>query len=96
MSNSLKNEKYIEDEIKGPITALPPTGLIEEIDRYPILEPFVYTVIGRDLETGKYYYLIDELKLNEEEIGIYNRLVKTLQLELKVPRGNVDPRMYFE
>jgi len=37
-----------------------------------------------------------KLKLNEEEIGIYNRLVKTLQLELKVPRGNVDPRMYFE
>ncbi|MEM0271761.1 MAG: type II/IV secretion system ATPase subunit [Thermoprotei archaeon] len=96
MSGNSKTEEYIKEEIKGPITALPITGLIEEVERYPILEPFVYTIIGHDLETGKYYYLIDELKLNEEEINIYNRLVKTLQLELKVPRGNVDPRMYFE
>jgi flagellar protein FlaI len=83
-------------ELKVPITAMPILELVEEVERYPILEPFVYIVIGRDLETGGYSYLVDELRLNEEEIAIYNKLMETLQLELKVPRSEVDPKAYFE
>lgn len=75
---------------------MPILELVEEVERYPILEPFVYIVIGRDLETGGYSYLVDELRLNEEEIAIYNKLMETLQLELKVPRSEVDPKAYFE
>ena len=86
----------ISTKLRVPISASPLPPLIEEVIRYPLLEPFVYVVIARDVTTGGYMYLVDELRLNEEEIGIYNTLMDTLQFELKVPRSEVDPKAYFE
>jgi hypothetical protein len=98
--NGLYMEKLTTSEIstklRVPISASPLPPLIEEVIRYPLLEPFVYVVIARDVTTGGYMYLVDELRLNEEEIGIYNTLMDTLQFELKVPRSEVDPKAYFE
>ncbi len=79
-----------------PITATPVPLDIPILERYPLKEPFVYAVITEDPTRKTYLYLIDELKLNEKENEIYNDLINLLQIELKIPRSQVDPKMYFE
>ena len=85
-----------KESVRVPISPMAIPSTIKEVTRYPLLEPFVYVVIAQDPTTGGYHYYVDELKLNEEEVQIYNTLMDTLKFELKVPRSDVDPRDYFE
>jgi flagellar protein FlaI len=85
-----------KEPVRVPISPMAIPSTIKEVTRYPLLEPFVYVVIAQDPTTGGYHYYVDELKLNEEEVQIYNTLMDTLKFELKVPRSDVDPRDYFE
>lgn len=85
-----------KETVRVPISPMAIPSAIKEVTRYPLLEPFVYVVIAQDPTTGGYHYYVDELKLNEEEVQIYNTLMDTLQFELKVPRSDVNPRDYFE
>jgi flagellar protein FlaI len=91
-----QNGSSSDGELKSPITTTPIPNNFVEVERYAITEPFAYVVIAKDPESGGYAYMVDELKLNEEEIQIYNTLLKTLQMELKVPRSDVDSKAYFE
>jgi flagellar protein FlaI len=69
---------------------------IKVIDRYPLKEPFCHAVIAEDSVSRSYQYLIDELKLNDQEVKIFYDIIDYLQLELKVPRSEVNPQKYFE
>jgi flagellar protein FlaI len=80
----------------GPMTAsINLTTQTEELERYPIKEPFLYITIARD-EIGSLQYLIEEPVLTQEEIEIYNKLMDTLQFELRAPYDGVDPKKYFD
>ncbi|MEM3518412.1 MAG: hypothetical protein QXZ07_05010, partial [Nitrososphaerales archaeon] len=94
-----KNKKaYAKDQelLFEPIVARPiPLG-IPVIERYPLKEPFVYAIIAEDPVKRTPMYLIDELSLNDEEKKVYSDIINILQIELKVPRSEIDPKVYFE
>lgn len=83
-------------EIEGPVTAQPFPAGIAVVERYPLFEPFVYAVIAEDLTRRTYLYLVDELKLSPSETRVYSELIRLLQMELKIPRKEIDPKEYFE
>jgi len=81
-----------------PVTYAPspiPKGY-REIDRYPLYEPFAYAVIAENEDTGELLYVVDELKLNEDEKEIYKKLIEVLEWELKpFEEPPKDPIDYF-
>lgn len=80
----------------GPITAaMTVTTQTAELERYPIREPYLYISVARD-EIGSLQYVIEEPIMTSEEIDVYNRLMDTLQYELKAPYDGIDPRKYFD
>ena len=80
----------------GPMTAsVNLTTQTEELERYPIKEPYLYITIARD-EIGSLQYLIEEPVLTQEEVQIYNKLMDTLQFELRAPYDGIDPKKYFD
>jgi len=79
-----------------PITAEPVPLGISVIDRYPLKEPFAHAIVTEDSKRKTLIYLIDELKMNEEEKKVYSDIINILQIELKVPRSAIDPKKYFE
>ncbi|NWG09213.1 MAG: Flp pilus assembly complex ATPase component TadA [Nitrososphaerales archaeon] len=96
-SSKGKKENPVNQELLfEPITPKSiPLG-ISVIERYPLNEPFAYVIITEDPAKRTLLYYIDELKLNEEEARVYNDIINILQIELKVPRQEVDPKEYFE
>ncbi len=66
------------------------------VERYSIYEPFVHAVIVQNPETGETRYVVDELKLTRREKFIYDRVVETLQWELKPLTEVEDPYSYFK
>jgi type IV secretory pathway ATPase VirB11/archaellum biosynthesis ATPase/intein/homing endonuclease len=89
----------IKEEFEGPlqvpIIGRPIPKNIAVLERYPLNPPFAYAVIAEDEAQKTRLYLIDELELNEDEKKLYSNIIKTLQMELKVPRTDVDPKEYF-
>ncbi|MBI3023163.1 MAG: Flp pilus assembly complex ATPase component TadA [Thaumarchaeota archaeon] len=81
--------------VRFPFTgmAIPPTWKV--IDRYALNAPFAYAVVAQDPGTGSRKYFLDEVLLTTKEAAIYTYLLETLESELTVPRGSVDPRTYF-
>ncbi|MEM2872893.1 MAG: type II/IV secretion system ATPase subunit [Nitrososphaerales archaeon] len=79
-----------------PIVAKPVPLGISVIEKYPLQEPFVYAIITEDPVRKTLMYLIDELSLNNEEKRVYSDIINILQMELKVPRSEIDPKGYFE
>ena len=66
-----KKKKIVErDFISAPISARYVPLDIPIIERYPLKEPFVHAIIGEDPIRKTALYLIDELKLNDEEVKI--------------------------
>ncbi len=93
-----KNKKDSKDQelLFEPIVAKPiPLG-IPVIEKYPLKEPFVHAIITEDPVRKTLKYLIDELSLNDEEKKVYSDIINILQMELKVPRSEIDPKEYFE
>ncbi len=81
--------------IRFPFTgiAIPPTWKV--MDKYALNAPFAYAVVAGDPSTGSRKYFLDEVSLTTKEAAIYTYLLETLESELTVPRGSVDPRTYF-
>ncbi len=73
--------------------AIPPTWKV--MDKYALNAPFAYAVVAVDPSTGSRKYYLDEVSLTTKEAAIYTYLLETLESELTVPRGSVDPRTYF-
>lgn len=81
--------------VRFPFTgmAIPPTWKVT--DKYALNAPFAYAVVAGDPSTGSRKYFLDEVLLTAKEAAIYTYLLETLESELTVPRGSVDPRTYF-
>jgi len=92
VDNDGKQKKRRDDAIAIPVSPTIMNG--EEVERYPIKEPYLYITIARD-EIGTPMYLIDEPALTEEEIGVYSKLMSVLQYELQAPYDGIDPKQYF-
>ncbi len=90
------NEKLKKKEvIAGPIVGRRIPQNLQTMERYPLTPPFAYAIIAEDPENKLPYYFVDELELTEPEKNLYSNIVSTLQLELKAPREDVDPKKYF-
>ncbi len=66
------------------------------VERYPLNKPFAYALIVEDPEKKSYAYQIDELPLTPQEVRLYSDIMNTLEMELQVPRHEVEPKPYFE
>ena len=77
-------KKKVEIETTTPSTQSLPKGL-KIIDKYPLYEPFAQVAIVQDPKTGEHKYILDELKLDPMEQGIYNRIIEMLLAEIESP-----------
>lgn len=92
-----KNKDSKDQELLfEPIVAKPVPLGIPVIEKYPLKEPFVHAIIAEDPVKRTPIYLLDELSLNDEEKKVYSDIINILQIELKVPRSEIDPKEYFE
>jgi len=85
---------------KSQSIRLPPTGIVvppswKEVERYALNAPFAYAVVAEDPSTSTKKYFLDEVSLTPQEGQIYAYILDTLESELTVPRGVIDPKVYF-
>jgi archaeal flagellar protein FlaI len=89
-----RSKKDIPVEV--PIIGSPLPRNFRVLERYPLTPPFAYAVIAEDPDRKIPYYYVDELELSEDEKQLYSSIISTLQIELKAPREEVDPKSYFQ
>ncbi len=87
--------KQDDKPIVGPLVGSSIPKNYRVIERYTLAPPFAYAVIAEDPENRIPAYFVDELELTIREKILYSKIVSTLQLELKAPREEVDPKKYF-
>jgi archaeal flagellar protein FlaI len=75
-------EKFLNAELVDEIQNTIPAGF-EVIRNYPLHPPFSYVKILYNQEKSSYLYFIDELKLNPEEVQIYENLYRLLEQSLE-------------
>ncbi|MCL5672984.1 MAG: type II/IV secretion system ATPase subunit [Nitrososphaerota archaeon] len=100
MFGSKKDPTKDSKDAKGPAIRYPPMGAPvppswKEVERYALNAPFAYAVIAEDPATTTKKYFIDEVSLTPREGQIYTYILDTLESELTVPRGEIDPKSYF-
>jgi archaeal flagellar protein FlaI len=81
--------------IRYPSTGQPRPTSWKEMERYALNAPFAYAVVAEDPTTGTKKYFLDEVNLTPREGQIYSYILDTLESELTVPRGEIDPKSYF-
>lgn len=94
-----KPDKVLRDS-KAPAIRYPPVGTVvppswKEVERYALNAPFAYAVIAQDPASSTKRYFLDEVNLTPREGQIYTYILDTLESELTVPRGEIDPKTYF-
>ena len=93
----IKQKKGLKlQPIAGPMVGAPVPKNFRVVERYPLSPPFAYAVIAEDPDKRLPYYFVDELELSEAEKELYSNIISTLQIELKAPRDDTDPKKYFE
>jgi flagellar protein FlaI len=66
------------------------------VEKYPLYEPFAHVAIMQNPKTGEHQYILDELRLDEQEMSVYNRILEILLAEIKSPKHEIsDPRKFF-
>jgi flagellar protein FlaI len=55
------------------------------VEKYPLKPPFSYAIILQENETGRFLYLVDEVKMNAEEQAIYEKLYALIEQSLESP-----------
>ena len=89
-----KDKAHIE---KAPITV---EENVEQIDFYPVNEPFAYIKILKDTETLEKYYKVIQPDLLEEEQEIYSftqdKLIKTMDMRLDELDPTLSENYLFE
>lgn len=60
----------------------------ETIKKYPLHAPFSYANILYNKEKSNYLYFVDELKLNRDEIVIFENLYKLIEQSLESPKDS--------
>jgi type IV secretory pathway ATPase VirB11/archaellum biosynthesis ATPase len=81
--------------IRYPPVGAPVPPSWREVERYALNAPFAYAVIAEDPSTSTKKYFLDEVSLTPREGQIYTYILDTLESELTVPRGEIDPKSYF-
>ena len=67
----------------------------EEVENYPLYPPFSYCMIVRNKHTSENLYIIDELPMNIQERGVYQKLRNFLERELEAPKEGQSLREAF-
>ncbi len=75
-------EKFLTAELIDESQKNIPSGY-EVIKNYPLHPPFSYVNILYNQEKSSYLYFVDELKLNPEEVQIYENLYRLLEQSLE-------------
>jgi len=84
-------------EIPPPPPPLPIPKGYKIIERNSLYEPFAHAVITQNPSTGEYKYILDELRLDPFERGVYERLLEILLAEIQSPREEIkDTRDFFD
>jgi archaeal flagellar protein FlaI len=91
----LLGAKPNDKPVQGPLVGTPIPRNYRIVERYTLAPPFAYAVIAEEPETRVPAYFVDELELSLREKILYQKIVSTLQVELKAPREEVDPKKYF-
>jgi hypothetical protein len=78
------------------VKRLEPNESFEIVESYYLKEPHSEVNIYWDPEDGAgYHYYVDEVKLDEEELKVYDKLIKIISKELEPPADlEVDPYIY--
>jgi len=88
MKDKDKKSKDIESFLVGELVdesqSKIPDGY-KIIKNYPLVPPFSYVKILYDQEKSNFLYFVDELKLNREEMRIYENLYRLLEQSLEAP-----------
>ncbi|MGI0079133.1 MAG: hypothetical protein ACRECH_05875, partial [Nitrososphaerales archaeon] len=93
----IKQKKGLKAQpIEGPMVGAPIPKNFRVVERYPLSPPFAYAVVAEDPDKRLPYYFVDELELSEAEKELYSNIIATLQVELKAPRDDINPKKYFE
>ncbi|ABM80942.1 type II/IV secretion system ATPase subunit [Hyperthermus butylicus] len=97
-----KPEADFEEELepldyrRRTLSSVCPQKECEELESYPLEDPWVHAIILRNKRTGEIIYWIDEIPLSPEEKKIYDNIMDILYWELKPPtREDVDVFAYF-
>lgn len=64
-------------------------GDYNEVERYPLVYPWAYAVILENRASKAKVYYVSEVPLNSVERGVYERLLRILEWELKPYGGSV-------
>ncbi|MFP3952066.1 MAG: type II/IV secretion system ATPase subunit [Candidatus Bathyarchaeia archaeon] len=78
------------------VTKLGPEESFEVVESYYLAEPHSEVIIYRDPDEGNsYHYYVAEVELGEEELRVYDKLIKIISKELEPPADlEVDPYIY--
>jgi archaeal flagellar protein FlaI len=93
VDKAMKDKKL--ENIRYPSTGFTVPSSWKEVERYALNAPFAYAVIAEDPATSTKRYFLDEVTLTQKEGQIYTYILDTLESELTVPRGEIDPKAYF-
>ena len=93
-SGDLQKDAKIQ-EIRYPPVGAPVPPSWKEVERYALNAPYAYAVIAADPVSTTKKYFLDEVNLTPREGQIYTYILATLESELTVPRGEIDPKSYF-
>jgi len=93
--NGEKAPKGKAASVRYPSTGAPVPPSWKEIERYALNAPFAYAIVAEDPSTITKKYFLDEVSLTPREGQIYAYILDTLESELTVPRGVIDPKAYF-
>jgi flagellar protein FlaI len=55
------------------------------VEKYPLKPPFSYATILQESETGRFLYMVDEVKMNDSEQPIYEKLYSLIEQSLESP-----------
>jgi flagellar protein FlaI len=67
----------------------------EEVESYPLEEPWVYARIMKHKQTSEYIYYVYEIPLTPRERQLYAQIMDALYWEIQPPSGDVDTITYF-
>jgi type IV secretory pathway ATPase VirB11/archaellum biosynthesis ATPase len=86
--------KKVVEQLRSPFTGTPmPLGW-KVVEKYPLNNPFAYAVIAEDALGARVYFL-DEVPLSPKEVEVYSHIINRLEMELTIPRTDVNPKQYF-
>jgi flagellar protein FlaI len=79
-------ETFLKSEFLSELNNEAPKGSTI-LETYPLKAPFSYANIIQDQDTGSISYQVDEIKLNQSEQEIYNKLYQLIEENLDSPEN---------